>query len=571
MLRALIQRFRRPHRPARSFLGALESAGGMVSRVDRGIKDVPVEKIVGSVGRWQNLRSDFLYRTGQAMTQRFYRVGQAMAAGKMLPPLELYKLRWPRGASGGAPPSEYYVVDGHHRVAMARRLGQDYLDAHVIEYTTAEMPAPADDARLAHALRRVQLFRDAPASDLQTVWRHLSEAQVRAGSVICRRGDPGDRFYIVRSGSVEVRLGTGQAGVLLYRLGPGDCFGEMSLLMDAVRSADVVALEDSVLWALERTDFDRILNSSIPLLRALNRSLAKRLAMATDVIEQSELVGPRVGAAGLRFGQYRVLAQIGMGGMAVVYSAARESDGLAVALKVLPVSWGSVPDLRARLYRESTILRQIRHPGVIQVLDVGSVAERLGGGTYIVMEWLPDGLDRALRAQYPAPLAPDRAVAVAAAVADALAAVHAAGLVHRDVKPSNILLRANGEPVLTDFGLAAALAEIMGEQRLTPPNQLLGTADYLAPESIAGTGVDGRADLYALGIVLYEMLTGLVPFAGRDPVDTLRAHREEPVPPLPETIPLNVRAVVTRALHKQPQDRYAAAAEMAAALREAHA
>src|SRR4051794_40654462 len=104
------------HRPMRGFGEALRDAGGVASRIDRGIHAVPTEKIVGSVGRWQNLRSDFLYRTGQAMTERFHRVGAAMAAGKVLPQLELYKLKRATRESGQAPPSEYYVVDGHHRV-----------------------------------------------------------------------------------------------------------------------------------------------------------------------------------------------------------------------------------------------------------------------------------------------------------------------------------------------------------------------------------------------------------------------------------------------------------------------
>ena len=580
---SVIKRLRRGHRPARGFEQAVQDAGGVVSRVDRGIREVATDRIVGSVSRWQNLRSDFFYRTGKAMTQRFDRIGQAMAAGKALPPLDLYKLKRPAGKSGQEAPSEYYVVDGHHRRAMAGVLGQDFLDAHVTEYTVAdplpESPPPVrgallstllgrrgEEARLAHVLRGVRLFRDAPARDVLELWRHLVEAPVSAGEVICRRGDTGDRFYVVRSGSVEVRLGTGQAGVSLYRLGPGDCFGEMALLIGAARSADVVALEDSVVWTLERRDFDRILNLSVPLLRALNRSLAERLAMSTGVIEQAELAGPRSGPVGLRFGPYRVLAQIGVGGMAVVYCAARESDGLTVALKVLPVSWGDAPELRARLERESAILRQVQHPGVVQLLDVGSVADRLGGGTYVVMEWLPDGLDRVLRARYPTPLDPAQAVGIARRVAQALAAVHAAGLVHRDVKPSNILLRADGEPVLTDFGMAAALVDILAERRLTPPNVLVGTADYLSPEAIGGAAVDGRADLYSLGVVLYEMLTGFVPYAGRDPYETMRAHCEEPAPPLPSEIPTALREVVECALQKRREDRFTTAVEMAVAL-----
>jgi CRP-like cAMP-binding protein len=552
----VLQRLRREHRPLRGFDQALQEAGGLSSAVDRGMTTVPVEKIVGSVSRWQTLRSDFFYRSGKAMTQRFHRIGDAMLAGKHLPAIDLYKLK--RGST--SPTSEYFVVDGHHRVAMARKLGQDFLDAHVVEYT-------ARATQLAHRLRHVQLLRDAPAADLVELWRQLAEERVAAGAIICRRGEPGDHFYIVQSGSVEVRLGIGPDSMSLYRLSPGDCFGEMALLTGEPRSADVVALEDTTLWALRRADFDRVLNESLPLLRALNRSVVQRLSMATGVIEQTRFAASGPGAAGLRFGPYRVTAQLGAGGMAVVYSAVREADGVTVALKVLPSSWGAAPELQARLNREAAILQRIQHPGVIRLLDIGAVAERLGGGTYIAMEWLPDGLDRLLCAQYPRPLEAPVALRIAGAVADALTSVHAAGLVHRDVKPANILLRADGQPVLTDFGLAAALVDTLSERRLTPPSILVGTADYLAPEVVAGQAVDHRADLYALGVVLYEMLAGYVPFAGRDPLQTLRAHTDEPVPALPQDIPPPVRAIVERALEKNPSERYAAAAEMAAAIK----
>jgi hypothetical protein len=127
----------RQHRDILSFDQELKAAGGLAGRSDRGVQTVPTEKIVGSVSRWQNLRSDFFYRSGE-VTARFHRVGQAMREGKILPPLELYKLK-PRRQVGGEQRdvTEYYVVDGHHRVAMARKLGQDYLDAHVVEHRAA--------------------------------------------------------------------------------------------------------------------------------------------------------------------------------------------------------------------------------------------------------------------------------------------------------------------------------------------------------------------------------------------------------------------------------------------------
>ena len=132
---------RRKHRDVRSFDADVASAGGVAGRVDKGFKEVPVSKIVGSVGRSHNLRSDFFYKTGQAVTARFRRVGQAMAEGKSLPPLELYKVKEPEQ------PSTYYVVDGHHRVAMAKQIGQDALDAHVVEYRVKPGERTEDESK----------------------------------------------------------------------------------------------------------------------------------------------------------------------------------------------------------------------------------------------------------------------------------------------------------------------------------------------------------------------------------------------------------------------------------------
>jgi hypothetical protein len=139
------------HRDAKSFEHELHAVGGMTGRGDLGPRIVPTEKVVGSVSRWQNLRSDFFYRRGQAITARFLRVGEAMQRGLPLPPVELYKIKGPRDQKGTAPLSEYYVVDGHHRVAMARKLGQAFLDAHVVEYQVpghGTTPPPTSQASM---------------------------------------------------------------------------------------------------------------------------------------------------------------------------------------------------------------------------------------------------------------------------------------------------------------------------------------------------------------------------------------------------------------------------------------
>jgi serine/threonine protein kinase len=268
-----------------------------------------------------------------------------------------------------------------------------------------------------------------------------------------------------------------------------------------------------------------------------------------------------------------VIEQIGAGGMAAVYSAVHVTTERAAALKVLPAAWGAAPILRQRLRQEAAALQRVRHLNVIRVLEVGEVEAQLGGGYYLAMEWLPNALDRALRAQYPEPFAPATALRIALGVARGLGAVHAAGLLHRDVKPSNVLLREDGTPVLSDFGLAMALREVAFLHRLTPQEQFIGTADYLSPEHIAGAPLDERSDLYSLGIVLYEMLTGTVPFAGRPPMEMMRAHVGEPIPPPPGYLPPLTQAVVERLLQRGPEERFpnagAAVAALEAALDEA--
>ena len=147
-LRAIARFLAAPqHGPAKSFETEVERAG-VTARVEGGMRTIPAAKVVGSVGRAQNLRSDFFYRTGQAMTGRFVRIGKAMQEGKVLPPIEVYKAKLTRpDAKTGKDieKTEYYVVDGHHRVAMAKKLGQDYLDAHVVEYKVAPPPKDSKD------------------------------------------------------------------------------------------------------------------------------------------------------------------------------------------------------------------------------------------------------------------------------------------------------------------------------------------------------------------------------------------------------------------------------------------
>jgi len=152
---------------------------------------------------------------------------------------------------------------------------------------TSLLRAPRrDEAQLAHALRSLPLFQEVRASDLVAIWRNLHEVRLAAGTPLCQRGEPGDCMYVLQAGELEVRIGLGESGVTMRRILPGDFVGEMALLTDAPRSADVVATEECVLWSLDRADFEAIMAGSPSLTRALTRQLARRLQETTRLLEQ---------------------------------------------------------------------------------------------------------------------------------------------------------------------------------------------------------------------------------------------------------------------------------------------
>ena len=215
---------------------------------------------------------------------------------------------------------------------------------------------------------------------------------------------------------------------------------------------------------------------------------------------------------GKSFGAYKVLDRIGEGGMAVVYRAYQESLGRYAAIKVLRSELAHDSEFVTRFRREAQAVAQLNHPNILQVYDAGVA----NGVYYIAMGFVDGGSLKDLIEQ--GPLDPQYAASVGAQLADALNYAHKLGIVHRDVKPSNVLMTRDGRPMLTDFGIAKALYE---SAALTRTGTSIGTPEYMAPEQIQGQPVDGRTDIYALGIVLYEMATGWAPFSAPTPVATL--------------------------------------------------
>jgi len=243
---------------------------------------------------------------------------------------------------------------------------------------------------------------------------------------------------------------------------------------------------------------------------------------------------------------YRLERELGRGGMATVYLAVQQSLKRRVALKLLNRSGAADPLQAQRFVNEAHTLAELRHPNIVTIHDVVQSAE----ADFITMEYLGAGsLSDRLKEGLPL----SDALAILAQLAGALGAAHAHGIVHRDIKPDNVLFRDEHTPVLTDFGIAHQLAP--QTQRITDEGIVLGTPTYMAPEQIQGDPIDARSDIYSLGIVFYEMLTGHPPFTANSPKQVLVAHLAREVPPLPgELSPL--QPVLDRMLAKSPERRY---------------
>ena len=270
--------------------------------------------------------------------------------------------------------------------------------------------------------------------------------------------------------------------------------------------------------------------------------------------------------AGATVGRYTILEPLGQGGMATVYKAFQPSLEREVALKVLRPGFAQDKEFLERFEREAKAIARLRHPHIVQVFDF----EMTEGQYVLAMEFLEGGtlkdrqteLARAHRG-----MDPQESVRIVAEVAEALTYAHEQGIVHRDVKPSNVMLTRKDWAVVTDFGIA----RILGATSHTQTGVGIGTPEYMAPEQGQGGRVDHRADIYSLGAMAYEMLTGQVPYTADTPLAVVIAHIKDPLP-LPSkvnpTIGPAVERVLLRALAKDPEQRFASATDMAQSLRE---
>jgi hypothetical protein len=263
----------------------------------------------------------------------------------------------------------------------------------------------------------------------------------------------------------------------------------------------------------------------------------------------------------LFLGRYQLLKQVGRGGMAAVFLATDIQTRRQVAVKVLSTLPVTTDQYKVRFRQEAKALAQLSHPNIVRVLDYGEI----GGRPYLVLEWVGGGT---LSTRMGKPIPYQEAAKLILPIARALQYAHELGIIHRDVKPSNILLSESGEPLLSDFGIAKSLSQEPAPD-LTGPGGGIGTPEYMAPEQGMGQPVDQRADVYSLGVILYELLTGRKPYTADTPLGTMMQATTQPLPRAREIVPdlpEEVERVLFKVLAKEPAKRYPSMGEFAEVL-----
>ncbi len=271
---------------------------------------------------------------------------------------------------------------------------------------------------------------------------------------------------------------------------------------------------------------------------------------------------PHVNLVGKRLGNYRIVEEIAHGGMGVIYRGIQEPLGREVAVKVMTESLARDKSFVNRFMREAQIASRLNHPQIVHIYDQG----QLDGYLYIAMEMVPGRtLGELLAARRRFPIS--EVVDLSQQICDVLAYAHAEGIIHRDIKPSNLILDQHGKIKITDFGLAKALAL----PSFTATGELLGSPDYLSPEQFRGQPADERTDLYAVGLILYELATGQRPYAADDAASLMYKVLHEPAPSprdLRPEIPETLDRIVLRCLQKAPEDRFPSSRSLSSALQQ---
>jgi len=388
---------------------------------------------------------------------------------------------------------------------------------------------------IAEFLADIPGFSNLPPETIAAVAAQMTTRSVEEGEYLIRRGEPGDSMYVVRSGEFRVPVFDDRGRIrMIAHLATGAIVGEMALLTGERRRADVIADTPAEVIVVARDTMTALLSENNEFARVLTEILGRRLEEAGGVE---------------RVGKYRLLGKLGEGATAKVYEALHPGLNRTVAIKMLGHHLVYDPSFKERFLDEARTIAGLAHPNIVQVFDT----EQAYATLFLVMEKV-EGTDLRDVLDEEGTLSAEDAGDILRQLAAALAFAHERGIVHRDVKPANAAIDEDGTVKLMDFGIAGRITR--GETR----EFVEGTPRYLSPEAIVGDPTDGRADIYALGVMAFEMLVGAPPFSAPDVEALMRKHLSEDPPDLRRLkpgLPDGLVAFVEGALAKDPNDRLA--------------
>jgi serine/threonine protein kinase len=391
------------------------------------------------------------------------------------------------------------------------------------------MPSSADF----EFLKNTRFFQSIPENTMRAVLENFAYRQVKSGQRFINQGEPGDRCYIIRSGTCAVKVETEGELHTVGRLSEGDVVGEMTILKGEPRSAHVDAETDMEILSISRKQFDRIAGIQPGLRTILTEILADRLSSRKHMAERT-------------IGKYIVTDIIGQGGYAIVYKGVHSGLNMPVAVKMMKHDMAMDEDFLTKFNQEARTIAGFNHENIIKVYDY----EELFRTVFIIME-LVEGETVQNLLEREKILSIPRTIDFLIQICSGLDYAHQRGIVHRDIKSANMFVRNDGLLKLLDFGLSC------------PPGtenvDFTGSIPYMSPEEIKGEAVDQRTDIYSLGITAYEMVTGQRPFTEVDLMALSNMHVEQDIPDpggLRPDLPEALRAFILKACARKPDQRF---------------